>query len=249
MIVSKSGRASPAARILGRRRNPRLEPVPRRRTPLMIHRPRRRYALSSEQRMAGPVGRRRLDCRPGRLDRAWGRNSWRHGSCGSPHAARQSRIHAYGRGRRAGTSDPRCREARSSCVRRMVEGPRSPLAAAQAGRGGRVSRRLSHRRGEGRHPLPFMGTVSSGSSPDGAGEGRDVLFLGRWREYVGSPMLPPLYPAWAAMAKDRDLASRCSRRAMPPTTCRGFTSVWSIGWIIRTVPFPQVRSSPISAAC
>lgn len=33
-----------------------------------------------------------------------------------------------------------------------------------------------------------------------------ALFLARWRDYVGSPMLPAFYPAWAAMAGDRQLA-------------------------------------------
>ncbi|WP_244552385.1 hypothetical protein [Allosphingosinicella indica] len=33
-----------------------------------------------------------------------------------------------------------------------------------------------------------------------------ALFLPRWRAYVGSPMLPALYPIWAAMAGDRRLA-------------------------------------------
>ena len=32
------------------------------------------------------------------------------------------------------------------------------------------------------------------------------FFLSRWRDYVGSPMLPALYPTWAAMAGDRGLA-------------------------------------------
>ena len=32
------------------------------------------------------------------------------------------------------------------------------------------------------------------------------FFLARWRDYVGSPMLPAFYPAWAAMAGDRKLA-------------------------------------------
>jgi trehalose/maltose hydrolase-like predicted phosphorylase len=32
------------------------------------------------------------------------------------------------------------------------------------------------------------------------------LFLGRWRDYVGSPMLPALYSVWATMAGDPDLA-------------------------------------------
>jgi len=32
------------------------------------------------------------------------------------------------------------------------------------------------------------------------------LFLDYWRDYVGAPMLPALYPVWAAMAGDRELA-------------------------------------------
>ena len=32
------------------------------------------------------------------------------------------------------------------------------------------------------------------------------FFLSRWPDYVGSPMLPALYPSWAAMAGDRGLA-------------------------------------------
>lgn len=32
------------------------------------------------------------------------------------------------------------------------------------------------------------------------------LFLPRWRDYVGSPMLPAFYPIWAAMTGDRGLA-------------------------------------------
>lgn len=32
------------------------------------------------------------------------------------------------------------------------------------------------------------------------------LYLTHWRDYVGAPMLPALYPVWAAMAGDRDLA-------------------------------------------
>jgi len=32
------------------------------------------------------------------------------------------------------------------------------------------------------------------------------FFLAHWRDYVGSPMLPAFYPAWAAMAGDRQLA-------------------------------------------
>lgn len=32
------------------------------------------------------------------------------------------------------------------------------------------------------------------------------LFLANWRDYVGAPMLPALYPVWAAMAGDRQLA-------------------------------------------
>ncbi|HYD11899.1 MAG TPA: hypothetical protein VEC11_03530 [Allosphingosinicella sp.] len=33
-----------------------------------------------------------------------------------------------------------------------------------------------------------------------------ALFLARWRDYVGSPMLPALYSAWASLAGDRTLA-------------------------------------------
>jgi trehalose/maltose hydrolase-like predicted phosphorylase len=33
-----------------------------------------------------------------------------------------------------------------------------------------------------------------------------ALFLTHWRDYVGAPMLPCLYPVWAAMAGDRALA-------------------------------------------
>ncbi|WP_325420456.1 hypothetical protein [Sphingobium sp.] len=33
-----------------------------------------------------------------------------------------------------------------------------------------------------------------------------AFFLNRWRDYVGSPMLPAFYPTWAAMAGKRDLA-------------------------------------------
>jgi trehalose/maltose hydrolase-like predicted phosphorylase len=32
------------------------------------------------------------------------------------------------------------------------------------------------------------------------------LFLAQWRDYAGAPMLPALYPVWAAMAGDRRLA-------------------------------------------
>ncbi len=34
------------------------------------------------------------------------------------------------------------------------------------------------------------------------------FYLPHWAEYVGSPMLPALYPVWAAMSGDRDLALR-----------------------------------------
>lgn len=33
-----------------------------------------------------------------------------------------------------------------------------------------------------------------------------AFYLARWKDYVGAPMLPALYPVWAAMAGDRDLA-------------------------------------------
>jgi protein-glucosylgalactosylhydroxylysine glucosidase len=33
-----------------------------------------------------------------------------------------------------------------------------------------------------------------------------AFYLAHWRDYVGSPMLPALYPVWAAMAGDRRLA-------------------------------------------
>jgi trehalose/maltose hydrolase-like predicted phosphorylase len=33
-----------------------------------------------------------------------------------------------------------------------------------------------------------------------------TFFLARWRDYIGSPMLPAFYPTWAAMSGDRDLA-------------------------------------------
>ena len=33
-----------------------------------------------------------------------------------------------------------------------------------------------------------------------------VFYLSHWSEYVGSPMLPALYPVWAAMTGDRELA-------------------------------------------
>lgn len=33
-----------------------------------------------------------------------------------------------------------------------------------------------------------------------------AFYLACWRDYVGSPMLPAFYPAWAAMAGDRHLA-------------------------------------------
>ncbi|WP_292091145.1 glycoside hydrolase family 65 protein [Brevundimonas sp.] len=32
------------------------------------------------------------------------------------------------------------------------------------------------------------------------------FYLKRWRDYAGAPMLPALYPVWAAMADDRELA-------------------------------------------
>jgi hypothetical protein len=34
------------------------------------------------------------------------------------------------------------------------------------------------------------------------------FYLSHWPDYVGSPMLPALYPVWAAMTGDRDLALR-----------------------------------------
>ena len=35
-----------------------------------------------------------------------------------------------------------------------------------------------------------------------------AFYLSHWAEYVGSPMLPALYPVWAAMTGDRDLSLR-----------------------------------------
>jgi hypothetical protein len=49
-----------------------------------------------------------------------------------------------------------------------------------------------------------------------------ALFLGRWRNYVGSPMLPALYPVWAAMAGDRDLALELFEQGFAAYDCPRF---------------------------
>jgi len=60
---------------------------------------------------------------------------------------------------------------------------------------------------KGATPSPLAGFFPM-DYPASARERKATLdfFLARWRDYVGSPMLPGFYPAWAAMAGDRALA-------------------------------------------
>ncbi|SFS30952.1 glycoside hydrolase family 65 protein [Brevundimonas viscosa] len=60
---------------------------------------------------------------------------------------------------------------------------------------------------KGATPSPLMGFFPFWADVDEDTRRRTLAFyLGLWRDYVGSPMLPALYGAWAAWAGDRDLS-------------------------------------------
>ena len=60
---------------------------------------------------------------------------------------------------------------------------------------------------KGATPSPLMGFFPFWADVDEETRRRTLAFyLGLWRDYVGSPMLPALYGAWAAWAGDRDLS-------------------------------------------
>ncbi|AYV47704.1 glycoside hydrolase family 65 protein [Caulobacter flavus] len=62
---------------------------------------------------------------------------------------------------------------------------------------------------KGATPSPLLGLYPYGYRVDPDTERKTLAFyLGRWEDYVGSPMLSALYGAWAAMAGDRRLALR-----------------------------------------
>ncbi|WEK45957.1 MAG: hypothetical protein P0Y56_13100 [Candidatus Andeanibacterium colombiense] len=60
---------------------------------------------------------------------------------------------------------------------------------------------------KGATPSPLAGLFPL-SYPASERERRATLnlFLAHWRDYVGAPMLPALYPVWAALAGDRELS-------------------------------------------
>lgn len=60
---------------------------------------------------------------------------------------------------------------------------------------------------KGATPSPLMGFFPYWADIDGDTMQRTLTFyLGLWKDYVGSPMLPALYGTWAAWAGDRDLS-------------------------------------------
>ncbi len=62
---------------------------------------------------------------------------------------------------------------------------------------------------KGATPSPLMGLFPYWADLDKDTMQRTLTFyLGLWRDYVGSPMLPALYGTWAAWAGDRDLSLR-----------------------------------------
>lgn len=67
--------------------------------------------------------------------------------------------------------------------------------------------RIDEPKGATPSPLAGLFPYDHPSPPD---ERRKTLefFLARWKDYVGSPMLPALYPVWATMAGDRALAAK-----------------------------------------
>lgn len=62
---------------------------------------------------------------------------------------------------------------------------------------------------KGATPSPLVGLFPyDHPSPPDQRQKTLAFFLEHWRDYVGSPMLPALYPTWATMAGDRELAAR-----------------------------------------
>lgn len=62
---------------------------------------------------------------------------------------------------------------------------------------------------KGATPAPLAGLFPCDHPATPAERRRTLtLYLSHWRDYVGAPMLPALYPVWAAMAGDRALALR-----------------------------------------
>jgi hypothetical protein len=60
---------------------------------------------------------------------------------------------------------------------------------------------------KGATPSPLAGLFPGGYQTDPAKARRTLeLYLSHWQDYVGAPMFPALYTAWAAMAGDRALA-------------------------------------------
>jgi trehalose/maltose hydrolase-like predicted phosphorylase len=60
---------------------------------------------------------------------------------------------------------------------------------------------------KGATPSPLAGLFPLDYPADAQEETATLaLFLANWRDYVGAPMLPALYPVWAARAGDRHLA-------------------------------------------
>jgi protein-glucosylgalactosylhydroxylysine glucosidase len=62
---------------------------------------------------------------------------------------------------------------------------------------------------KGATPSPLAGLFPGGYQTDPETTRRTLdLYLAYWQDYVGAPMFPALYTAWAAMADDRALALR-----------------------------------------
>jgi len=60
---------------------------------------------------------------------------------------------------------------------------------------------------KGATPSPLAGLFPGGYQADPDMARRTLeLYLSHWRDYVGAPMFPALYPVWAAMSGDRALA-------------------------------------------
>lgn len=60
---------------------------------------------------------------------------------------------------------------------------------------------------KGATPSPLAGLFPGGFNADPATARKTLEFyLSHWQDYVGAPMFPPFYSAWAAMAGDRALA-------------------------------------------
>jgi trehalose/maltose hydrolase-like predicted phosphorylase len=60
---------------------------------------------------------------------------------------------------------------------------------------------------QGAAPTPLMAFFPYWVEADGQTERKTLeLYLGQWRDYVGTPMLAALYPAWAVRLGDRELA-------------------------------------------